>query len=57
MHILFSEEEKEWIYLREFGWPIKRGCPSDIRKAISKKKELLNNQIVGAMKEVADGKR
>lgn len=45
MHILFSEKELEWIEKRKYGWPIKRGCPSEIRKSIEKKKKTLDGQM------------
>ena len=45
MHVLFSEEELEWVNKKTFGWPIKDGCPDTIRKAIRKKKQLIANQM------------
>lgn len=44
MHIIFTEEERKWIYTERFGFPIKKGCPEKIKKNIEKKKELLNRQ-------------
>lgn len=44
MHRLFSDEERKWIYTRELGWPIKEGCPEDIRESIEKKKKDIDKQ-------------
>lgn len=51
MHLLFSEEELRWIDVYKFGWPIKNGCPENIKKSIERKKKLLDNQ----QKEKASG--
>jgi len=36
--LLMSEKEKEmfdkWVDKEKYGWPIKEGCPDDIRKKI-----------------------
>lgn len=37
MHILFDDEELQWIEMRIFSWTIKKGCPDHIRKKIEKK--------------------
>lgn len=50
MHIVFTEEEKEWIDMKKFGCPIIDGCPENIRKSIEEKKEKIDNQ----MKDVMD---
>ena len=47
MHMLFTDKEKEWIYVDKFGWPIKSGCPDDIKASINKKKEKINKQMEG----------
>lgn len=44
MHVLFTENEKAWIMLRTFGWPIKTGCPDEIRQSIQRKKRILESQ-------------
>lgn len=51
MHMLFTEQEKEWINLRKWGWPLKRDCPKNIRKSIERKKKIIN-----AQKEVFNGR-
>jgi len=45
MHLQFSDEEKKWIELKKFGWPVKEGCPKDVEKSIQRKKKLLNEQM------------
>ena len=50
MHMIFTEKEKEWIDTRKFGWPIKTGCPADIKKEIEKKKKILDEQMEGQQK-------
>lgn len=47
MHMIFTEEEKRWIVVNKFGWPIKSGCPSKIKKSIEKKKNEIKNQFKG----------
>lgn len=37
MHIIFTEEEKEWIEKEPFNWHIKKGCPEELKDKISKK--------------------
>lgn len=39
MIIIFTEDEREWMDTKTIGWPIKDGCPSDIRESIEKKKQ------------------
>lgn len=46
MHMMFTEEEKEWIDMRTFGWPIKKGCPKEIRESIERKKRKIDSQKV-----------
>lgn len=46
MHMMFTEEEKEWIDMRTFGWPIKNGCPKEIRESIERKKRKIDSQKV-----------
>lgn len=46
MHIIFTEEEREWIDMKTFGCPIIDGCPNDIRKSIEEKKKALDNQKI-----------
>lgn len=41
MHMIFTEEEKEWINMRTFGWTLKQGCPEQIRKQIERKKKII----------------
>lgn len=41
MHMIFSEEEKAWVNMRSFGWPIKDGCPNEIKGKIEKKKRTI----------------
>lgn len=50
MHMIFTEEEKRWINKRKFGWPIISNCPSNIKKSIQEKKQILNNQKIRSMK-------
>lgn len=45
MHMIFTKEELVWIESDKFGWPIKRGCPQEIRKSITAKKEKLDKQM------------
>ena len=47
MHMIFTEEELEWINTREFGWPIKDRCPENIRAIIETKKKAIDNQFGG----------
>ena len=44
MHMLFTDEELKWINTREFGFPIKPGCPEKIKESINRKKSIVNNQ-------------
>lgn len=46
MHMIFTDEEKRWISMNVFGWPIKKGCPDSIRKSIEKKKKIIEQQKV-----------
>ena len=45
MHIMFTEEENEWIDKKLFNWTVKAGCPADIRKNLEKKLFILNENI------------
>ena len=44
MTILYTDEEKRWIDMNKWGWPIKDGCPDNIKKEIERKKRLLDKQ-------------
>ena len=44
MHMLFTDEEREWMDTKKFGMPIKKGCPDKIRKSIEKKKRIIDSQ-------------
>lgn len=44
MHLIFTENEKEWINMKPFNWTIKKGCPKKMKKSIEKKLRLLNKQ-------------
>lgn len=52
MHIIFSEEELLWIDTRKFAWPIKDGCPDEVRVSILEKKKLLDSQMEEAKAEL-----
>lgn len=41
MHIIFTDEEKEWIDKKPFNWTIKEGCPEKIKKDLERKLKLL----------------
>ncbi len=41
MHIIFTEEEKEWIEKEPFNWHIKDGCPKEIMVQLQKKLDVL----------------
>jgi len=41
MHIVFTEEEKEWIDKKLFNWTVKDGCPEAIKESLEKKLTLL----------------
>jgi len=45
MHMIFTEEEKEWINLNKFGWSTKPKCPKNIKDSINKKKKIINSQV------------
>ena len=45
MHMIFTEQERNWIDMSKFGWPIKSGCPKEIKNAIEKKKQIINDQF------------
>ena len=43
MHIIFTDEEMEWLDTsKTFAWKIKDKCPQRIKEDLSKKLELLN---------------
>lgn len=44
MHIIFTEEEKEWIDKVPFNWTIKNGCPNKIKNNLEKKLNLLKKE-------------
>lgn len=44
MHIIFTEQELNWIDTKKWGWQIKKDCPPDIRRGIEKKKIKLDSQ-------------
>ena len=41
MHLLFTEEEREFIEMKPFDWRVKKNCPDAIRVELEKKLELL----------------
>ena len=42
MHIIFTDEEKEWLDTsKPFAWRIKEKCPKRIEEILIKKLELL----------------
>jgi hypothetical protein len=42
MHIIFTDEEMEWLDTsKSFAWKIKDKCPQRIKEVLSKKLELL----------------
>lgn len=44
MHLIFTEEEREWIDMKPFDWKIKDGCPKELKKQIERKLKLLKNE-------------
>lgn len=44
MHIIFTDEENEWIEKIPFNWRIKDGTPDDIMQSLEKKFSLLKKQ-------------
>jgi len=42
MHVIFTDEEKEWINMKPFNWTVKDGCPERIKKEIEKKLKVLS---------------
>ena len=44
MHVMFTEQEDEWLVKEPFNWHVKEGTPENIRKSIEKKLELLNGK-------------
>lgn len=44
MHIFFTDEERKWIKIDTFGYPIKDNCPEKIKRSIKNKKRALNGQ-------------
>ena len=45
MHIIFTDEEMEWLdKSKPFAWTIKDQCPQRIKEVLSKKQELLNKK-------------
>lgn len=42
MHVIFTDEEKEWINMKPFNWTVKDGCPENIKKEIEKKLKVLS---------------
>ena len=44
---MFTDEERKWIKIDSFGFPIKEGCPDRTRESIEMKKKLINEQKVG----------
>lgn len=51
MHMIFTEQEKEWINISKWGWTLKKGCPENIKKSIERKKKIINSQ-----KEIFNGR-
>lgn len=47
MHLIFTEEEKEWINKQLFNWTVKKGCPDNIKKTLEKKLQLLAGESNG----------
>lgn len=43
MHINFTEEEKEYLDIRNFKIKIKDGCPKKVRDSIEKKTSVLSD--------------
>ena len=43
MHLIFTDEEKEWIDKKPFNWTIKKECPKEIKEGLEKKLKLLSN--------------
>lgn len=42
MHIIFTDDEKEWLDTsKPFSWKIKNGCPEKIKAKLQKKMDLL----------------
>ena len=44
MHLIFTEEEKEWIVMKPLNWTVKEGCPEEIKKELDKKLKLLKGK-------------
>lgn len=47
MHIMLSDNEKQWVNMKKFGWKIKEGCPEKTKQAILRKIEIIKNQQIG----------
>lgn len=46
MHIIFTDEEKEWLDTsKPFAWKIKDQCPRRIKEVLLKKLGLLNKTL------------
>ena len=45
MHVIFTDEEKEWIHTDKMNWPIKKGCPKKIKESIENKKNKIKSQF------------
>ena len=50
MHVIFTEDELEWIDKKIFNWTVKKGCPSSIKKSLEKKLKLLKEHDYGTGK-------
>lgn len=43
-HVLFTEEEMEWLDKKKFNWTIKKGCPKKIEHSLKKKLKVLKER-------------
>lgn len=37
MHVMFTEEELQWINKKRFSWTVMSGCPQKLRTSIDRK--------------------
>ena len=42
MHMVFTDEERNWLYTNRFGLPLKPNAPPRVKESIERKKKTVN---------------